>query len=359
MTGMPRPRRLIATAAIALAVLSPTTAAPQGVDANAALFERYVEALRRVTHVPGISGVILRDGRPIWHRDFGYANVETRVPTTADTLYDVASLTKTFTSTLLLQCVERGTLSLDERMSRYTSAIPEAAATVRHVLSHTSEGTPGAAFHYDGNRFSALTAVVDACQARPFRQALARAILDRAAMVGSVPGHDLEQPSPALAALFDAPTLSRYADSMKRLAQPYLTSAQGADPVAPPPRDISASAGLLSSAVDLAKYDISIDANVFISRASQESAWTNAVSTAGQTLPYGLGWFIQREHGLRLVWHYGQWPQYSALYLKAPERGLTLILLANSGGLGEAYPLADGDVMVSPFAKAFVRIFIP
>ena len=228
-----------------------------------------------------------------------------------------------------------------------------------HVLSHTSQGTPGAAYQYDGNRFAALTSVVDACQAKPFRQAVATAILDRAAMIDSVPGHDLEQPTAALAALFDPPTLARYAEAVKRLAVPYLTSAQGADPVAPPPRDISAAAGLLSSAVDLAKYDISIDANVFVSRASQELAWTNAVSPAGQTLPYGLGWFIQREHGVRLVWHYGQWPQYSALYLKAPERGLTLILLANSGGLGEAYPLAAGDVMVSPFAKAFVRIFIP
>jgi CubicO group peptidase (beta-lactamase class C family) len=116
---------------------------------------------------------------------------------------------------------------------------------------------------------------------------------------------------------------------------------------------------LLSSVVDLAKYDAAIDANVFISRASQELAWTNAVSTTGQALPYGLGWFIQREREVPLIWHYGQWPQYSALYLKVPDRHLTLILLGNSGGLSEAFPMADGDVMASPFAKAFVRIFIP
>jgi hypothetical protein len=61
--------------------------------------------------------------------------------------------------------------------------------------------------------------------------------------------------------------------------------------------------------------------------------------------------------GTRVVWHYGQWPQYSALYLKVPDRHLTLILLANSGGLGEAFPLADGDVMVSPFARAFIGLF--
>jgi hypothetical protein len=179
-------------------------------------------------------------------------------------------------------------------------------------------------------------------------------------MVSSVPGHDLEQPSPSLAALFDAPALDRYAAAIRRLAVPYQTTAAGATRADYPPRDISGSAGLLSSVVDLAKYDAAIDANVFISRDSQELAWTNAVSsTTSQALPYGLGWFIQRERGVRLVWHYGQWSQYSALYLKVPERHLTLILLGNSGGLGERYPMADGDVLVSPFAKTFMKIFVP
>jgi CubicO group peptidase (beta-lactamase class C family) len=357
---VPGGRGLIAlTLTGALVALSARSAPTQDVDANAALFERYVEALRRIAHVPGISGVILRDGRPLWQRGFGYADVDARVPAAPDTLYDIASLTKTFTSTLLLHCVERGTLSLDERIARYSSSIPEPTATVRHVLTHTSQGTPGAVYRYDGNRFAALTSVVDACHARPFRQALATAILDRAAMTDSVPGHDLEQPTPSLAALFDAPTLGRYARAVQRLALPYQTSRNGSARADYPPRDISASAGLLSNVVDLAKYDAAIDANIFVSRDSQELAWTNAVSTTGRGLPYGLGWFIQREHGVRLIWHYGQWPQYSALYLKAPERHLTLILLANSGGLSEAFPMADGDVMASPFAKAFVRIFLP
>ena len=61
---------------------------------------------------------------------------------------------------------------------------------------------------------------------------------------------------------------------------------------------------------------------------------------------------------MRVIWHYGQWSQYSALYIKVPERHLTLILLANSGGLGEAFPLGDGDVMVSPFARVFLGLFV-
>lgn len=342
--------------AIAACVLSGTSArgAAQDDEARTALFARYAEALRRVHHVPGISAVIIRDGRTLWSRGLGFQDADARIAATPETLYDVASLTKTFASTLLLQCVERGTLSLDDRMSRYTTAIPEADATVRHVLSHTSQAPAGTVYRYDGNRFAALTAVITACHGRPFRQALAAEILDRAAMTSSVPGHDLEQPTPSLAALFDSQALSRYSSAITRLATPYATSGESFSRTEFPPRDISASAGLLSSVTDLARYDAAIDMNLFISATSQSAAWT----TAGASFPYGLGWFSQRVAGSRVIWHYGQWQQYSALYIKVPDQRLTLILLANSGGLGEAYPLAAGDVMVSPFARAFLGLFL-
>jgi len=330
--------------------------AAQDDDAQAALFARYAESLRRIHHVPGISAAIIRDGRTIWSAGLGFQDVESRVAATPDTLYDVASLTKTFASTLVLQCVERGTLSLDDRMSRYTTAIPEADATVRHVLSHTSQAPAGTAYRYDGNRYAALTDVISACQGRPFRQALA-GMLDRTAMTSSVPGHDLEQPTATLAASFDAPTLSRYAGAIRRLATPYITKGDSFSRAEFPPRDISASAGLLSSVNDLTRYDAAIDMNLFISAASQSLAWTNVQSPTGASFPYGLGWFIQRIGGRRIIWHYGQWSQYSALYIKVPDQRLTLIMLANSGGLGEAYPLAAGDVMVSPFARAFLGLF--
>ena len=199
---------------------SPAKSIVQTNEARVALFERYVESLRRFTNLPGLSGTIVRDGQTIWLKGLGFQDVEGRIAASPDTLYDIASLTKTFTSTLLLQCVERGTLSLDARISLYTSSIPEPEATVRQVLSHTSQAPSGTAYRYDGNRFGALTSVVAACHGRPFRQALAE-ILDRTAMTSSVPGDHLEQPTPTLAALFEAPTLARYAAAISRLATPY------------------------------------------------------------------------------------------------------------------------------------------
>lgn len=58
------------------------------------------------------------------------------------------------------------------------------------------------------------------------------------------------------------------------------------------------------------------------------------------------------------MWHYGYWQQFSALYLKVPEKNLTFIVLANSNGLSAPFGLGDGDVLSSPFACGFLRTFV-
>lgn len=79
----------------------------------------------------------------------------------------------------------------------------------------------------------------------------------------------------------------------------------------------------------------------------------------GRNLPYGLGWFIQAHEGVRLVWHYGYWPEsFSSPHLKLPERKIALIVLANSDGLSAPFLLGAGDVTRSPFANSFLRIFV-
>src|SRR5262245_51249069 len=124
-----------------------------GFDADRALFNRYVDALARQARIPGLSSAIVRGGQVVSLHWYGFQDIDAGVAATPDTLYDIASLTKTFASTLLMQCVERGTLRLDDPIRRYTPAIPETTATVRHVLSHTSQGTPGAEYRYDGDRY--------------------------------------------------------------------------------------------------------------------------------------------------------------------------------------------------------------
>src|SRR5687768_11782307 len=342
------------TIAGAITIAWPAQGQSPDLDRRIALFARYLDPLRTQLDIPGLSAAIVSAGRIVWESGFGYADVERRIPATADTPYRVASITKTFTSTLLLQCVERGTLNLDQPVRLYGATVPDPAATVRQVLAMASEMPAGARYLYDGDRFSALTPVVEACTRTSFRQALRAEILDRAAMSDSVPGQDFEAPSPQLAAAFDDATLARYRNVIARLAKPYTSNGGQATLAEYPPRGINAAAGLISTVRDLARYNAAIDREILLRRDTQVVAWTPFALSGGQASPYGLGWFTQTTDAGRTVWHYGLWPTFSSLLLKVPARDVTLILLANSDGLSARFPLANGDVMVSPFARAFI-----
>jgi len=110
-----------------------------------AVFTRYLESLRIQAGVPGLSAAIASNGRIIWEGGFGFADLEAKVAAAPHTPYPVASITKTATSTLLMQCVEEGRVNLDAPIRTYQTTVPDANATVRHVLAMASERARG--FH--------------------------------------------------------------------------------------------------------------------------------------------------------------------------------------------------------------------
>jgi len=72
-----------------------------------------------------------------------------------------------------------------------------------------------------------------------------------------------------------------------------------------------------------------------------------------------MGWFVQSYRGEPVVWQFGVVENVSSsMMIMLPRRGLTLILLANSDGLVKSFPLTEGDVAVSPFAKLFLAAFV-
>ncbi len=341
--------------ALVLAVTPGASAQP----APQTLFERYFEALRLQAGIPGLSVAIVQDGRTVWEGGFGYRDVENRLPAFADTPYQVADLTQTIAASLLLRCAERGLLDLTAPMSDWTTLVPEERAEVRHVLAHASEGTPGSAFKYAPARFAALTPVLEACGKDAYRRQVAREVFERFGMLDSVPGIDLATPDATVRALFGPDDLERYEIALRRLALPYKADKNG-KPVRSeyPVPAVDAATGLVSTARDLARFDAALTTGDLVSLDTLAVAWTNVVSAGGQALPTGLGWFVQAYNGERVVWHFGSSPGAgSALMLHVPARRLTLVLLANSDGLATA--LAEGDVTVSPFARLFLRLFLP
>ena len=127
-----------------------------------------------------------------------------------------------------------------------------------------------------------------------------------------------------------------------------------------PPRDFWASAGLLSTVRDMAKYDMAVDRHELLKAETLARAWTPFLSNAGQPLAHGLGWFVTDYRGTRLVWHYGHWGTgFSAIYLKVPVRRLTLIALTNSEALADHQFQVGEDITNNVFACAFLNVFGP
>lgn len=115
--------------------------------------EREMEALRVSLWIPGMSAAIAENQRVVWTRGFGLADVERGTVTQEDTIYHLATLTKPYASTVVLQLAEEGRLDLNAPVSQFGIAM-ERSAPVRvwHLLSHTSDEPPGTRYRYDGVR---------------------------------------------------------------------------------------------------------------------------------------------------------------------------------------------------------------
>jgi CubicO group peptidase (beta-lactamase class C family) len=66
-----------------------------------------------------MSVAVVKDQQLLWSKGFGFADYDTKTPVSKDTPYRIASLTKTFASTLVMQLVEEGKVNLDDPMSKY------------------------------------------------------------------------------------------------------------------------------------------------------------------------------------------------------------------------------------------------
>lgn len=454
-----------------------------------ARLETLLENLRQELKIPALSAAVVKDQKVIWAKGFGFADLENKIPATEHTPYHLASLTKTFASTIVMQLVQEGKVKLDDPVSKYGIALEsEGIIRVRHLLSHTSEGAPGEAYRYNGNRFAELDKVVQKAAGKSFGELLITNILDPLGMDETAPnvppivhtkspaGTDAAAEAEVKAAAMNliaaynsgnadlfkqylAPQQNsfrgeggflaefvnieqmrdtfkagfkinlqvnnleaavygntalttfifggtvtppngavriegpwrasffwnkqdgswklvhahqsalntgmilenhqlRFDKALKTIAQPYALDNQSNIRKISYPTHFSTSAGLISTVLDMAKYDIAIDQNKFLTKETQAVAFTPAVSTKGESLPYGLGWFTQDYKGLKMLWHYGYWTANSSFILKIPEKNITFIAMANTDNLSRPTDLGSGDALSSPVGMAFLKTFI-
>src|SRR3954447_12393842 len=105
------------------------------------------------THAPEATAAVIRDGQVVWQGGSGTRRRGARLRVTAGTPSILASSTKTVTATMVMQLVQAGQLSLDQPLSDFYPALPNASAiTMRMLLNHTS----GLADYFDDARLNKI-----------------------------------------------------------------------------------------------------------------------------------------------------------------------------------------------------------
>ena len=340
--------------------------------------EREIEALRASLRIPGISAAVAENDRIVWSRGFGASDLERGILAQEDTIYHLASLTKPYASTVLLQLAEEGRLDLDAPVSQFGIAMERSSPVkVWHLLSHTSDEPPGQRYRYDGNAFGSLTQVIERATGQPFARELANRIIQPLGLTDTAPNPGDPHGFWSLFASLDvsgadvARARSEFATSGVERRHIEAALAQGyarswgrwiwptglLGPMRPMPHGftLSATSGLAASAPDVARFSMALDQGRLLSDAMRARAWTPP-SVSGQPLPYALGWFVQENRQYDLVWHYGHGLESSSLIVKIPERRVTFVVLANSDGLSRWRGLGDSaDIFKSPAAALFLN----
>ncbi len=308
-------------------------------------------------HVPGVAIGMLRAG-DIDVAGFGVTSVEHPLPVDGDTLFQIASVTKTMTATVVMRLVERGALDLDAPVRRYIPAFrlrdpaAQERATVRHLVTHTG-GWLGDCFADFGNGDDALERYVAAMaeleQITPLGEIWhysnsSFALLGR--LIEVVTGKNYEEATRDL--LFRPLGMTRSCFSAgeaitHRVAIGHVIVDEKPT-VARPwafPRAATPVGGVVSTANDLMRYarfhlgdGTTPDGARLLSRASLDLMRT-PLADADLDRKVGVSWFVRTVGGVRLQYHGGVAIGQQGVLMLAPDRGEAVTVQTNSarGGL--------------------------
>ena len=313
-------------------------------------FEAQLDSLRVELQIPALSAAIVAEGNVVWARGFGYADVRAGRIAADTTAYHLASLTKTFATIILMQFVESGDVDLDDYISEYGIDLPNAEnIRIRHLMTHTSEGTPGTTFRYNGNRFGEITQVIERVSGRRLADLIVERILHPLNLRHTAPNVRDDRS-------FEAAGLERAAFEANMARAYELREGQVVE--SEYPSIFNAAGGLIGSVVDVARYSIAIDQGQFLEPETWDTVFTPARS-ADRDLPAALGWLVYEHAGVTVHWMYGWWTANSSLIVRVPERGLTFVAAANTDAMSSRYGLgADGNALRSDVARLFIEAFV-
>ena len=122
-----------------------------GAERESALDEYILQKMNEV-RIPGLSACLVRNDGVVWANSYGWADIDKKIEMTVDHVENIGSISKTFTTTAIMQLWEKGKFALDDDIDDYlpfsvrNPQHPEDKITIQHLLTHTSSIADGAAY---------------------------------------------------------------------------------------------------------------------------------------------------------------------------------------------------------------------
>ena len=313
---------------------------------------------------PGLSLAVVRDGELVMAKGYGMANLEWQAPATPETVYQIQSMTKSFTATGIMLLVEEGKIGLDDKISTYLEGTPEAwqEITVRHLLTHTSGikdflNEPTASLRLDVSESDVLNATAP----RPLnfkpgeRYSYSNTNFHLLAMIihkvtGKFYGDFLRERIFDPLAMTDTRVIS-LDEIIPRRASGYMLGAGGWHNGMFIAESLLAygGGGLRSTVLDMVKWDAALNSERVLKKSTLDQMWTPAVLNNGTTTAYGFGWFLEAVNGHRCIGHGGaNSTGFETDISRFVDDRITVIVFAN------CYPVG-----VHRLARQVAGVFVP
>ena len=314
---------------------------------DSAAVTAYVKAEMQLQHIPGLSLLVVRNGKIVRSEGFGLANVELQVPVKPESVFQSGSVGKQFTATAVMMLVEAGKIGLDDPLTKYFADAPATwkDVTVRELLSHTAgfgDYPKDFNFRKDWTEDEELKLIESIPLAYPpgtswaysnFGYVTLGILIHR--VTGEFYGDFLQQKifqplDMRSTRIINEADIIPNRSAGYRLVKGELKNQKWVAPVV----NTTADGSLYFTTLDLAKWDAALYTEKLLKRSSLDLMSTPAPLKNGRPNSgnYGFGWFIDNRSGHRCIHHDGSWQGFETAIDRYVDDQLTVVVLTNLAG---------------------------
>jgi CubicO group peptidase (beta-lactamase class C family) len=354
--------RAAVVSAVIAAVCSAAAVAQPAAQSPDAQIDAVFSAFNKTT--PGCAVGVAKDGKPLFSKGYGMADLEHGAPITPKTMFYMASVSKQFTALTVLMLAKEGKLALTDRVKKYVPELPASAdkITVYQLLTHTSgvrdyftlgglaglpaetsytddlvlrmlgrqQGLnfePGTQFLYSNSGYVLLSIIVKRVTGQPLNAVARGKVFGPLGMTTTLFQHDHTHPIP-------------------EKAIGYVPQA-GAWRISNSPLDVVGDGGLYSSIDDMFRWMANFDAPKVGADSLTVMEEPGKLSN-GKTIEYGMGLAPGAYRGLKVIDHSGGLAGYRTEDMWFPSQRLGVVVLCNNGA-------ANATVLGQRVADVFLK----